>query len=102
MAIENNQHQLETERAKHLKVLMDIRKLMTMPEGRTVFKYLIDAGGVADPPIVFPDEKLTYKYMGLLEFGNSIFKLLTQADPDVAAHLLTQVIKEKNATESNS
>lgn len=81
---------------KTAKVLTDIRRLMTVPEGRSFFRYLIEASGVAETPVIFPDEKMTYKYMGFLEFGNSVFKLLAQADPEVSAVLFTQIIKEKN------
>lgn len=91
----SEQNLIPREQAEYLQVLKDLRVVLGSPEGRSVMRYLIKAYGVAEKPQIFPDDKQTYKYMGVQEAGVGIFELITAADPTISADLLARVFKEK-------
>lgn len=82
-------------RIEHRDVLLDLRAVLASVSGKNVFKYLIKTLDVAELPEVGLTGELLIERVGSLRAGNSIFKLLSEANVEVAAALLAKVEKEK-------
>lgn len=86
-----------SERIEHRDALLNIRAILATPAGRGFFKYLFTALEVNElPPLGF-DSALLMDKLGFLRAGNSIFKLVAEADAQTAADLLAQNEKERYA-----
>jgi hypothetical protein len=83
------------ERSEHDKVLNAIKDVLATQSGRHFIKYLLKSFDVAETPeIGLPHDVLLDK-MGFLRAGNSIFKIVSQANHEIAGALLAQIEKEK-------
>lgn len=84
-------------------MLLDLRGVLATPSGKNVFKYLFKNLEVAELPELGWEGNLLHDKLGALRAGQSIFKLVCEADADIAASILAKVEKEKYAQiQSNS
>ena len=84
------------ERAEHQSVLLDIQSMLGTQQGRSFFKYLfknLDVGNL--PPVGITGELLMDR-LGFLRAGNSIFKIVAEANPQMAGEILAKIEKERN------
>ena len=93
-----NQEQINQElkeRLKHRDVLLDIQAVLGTKSGRSFVKYLFECFDVGElPPVGFSGDLLMDR-LGFLRAGNSIFKIIAEANSEVAGSLLGQIEKEK-------
>ncbi len=83
------------EAIEHRDVLLDIRAILATASGKNFFKYLFKALDVCELPEPGLDNDFLRDQLGFLRSGNAIFKLVSEANPEVAGFLLAQ--KEKDA-----
>jgi hypothetical protein len=86
-----------SERIEHRDVLLDIRAIIKTSHGRRFFKYLVKNYSPIDPPPEGVEGVFLHEKLGMLRAFNELFKLMTEADSEVAAQLLTENIKESYA-----
>lgn len=85
------------EAVEHRDVLLNIRAILATNSGRDFFKYLFKHLEVCElPPVGLTGELLMDK-LGSLRVGNQIFKLVAEADAQVAANILAITEKERYA-----
>lgn len=80
---------------EHRDVLLDIRAILATTSGRNFFKYLFKNFEVNDLPELGLEGVFLHDRMGFLRAGNSIFKLVCEADPTLAATILAQKEKDR-------
>jgi len=85
------------ERLEHRDVLLDIQALLATKSGKNFVKYLFKNFEVLEaPPLGLTGEFLADK-LGFLRAGNSIYKIIAEASPEIVGVLIAQIEKEKNA-----
>jgi hypothetical protein len=80
---------------EHRDVLLHLRVVLNTNEGREVFKYLfkhLEVGNLPQPGME-PIEQADV--LGKLRAGNSIFKMVSEANHIVAGDLLAKIEKER-------
>lgn len=85
------------ERIEHRDVLLNIRAVLATASGKEFVKYLFKHFGVGELPEIGLDGSLLMDKIGFLRAGTAIFDLVAEAEPDQAANLLAQNVKERNA-----
>ncbi len=85
------------EALEHRNVVQDVQAVLLSSSGKNLFKYLFREFAVGDVPPDGMEGNLLHGYLGHLRAGNSIFKLASEANADVAGHLLAQIEKERYA-----
>lgn len=85
------------ERAEHRDAILDIRAMLNSESGRRFFKYLFKNFDVGSLPERGMDGEILHEYLGFLRAGNSIFKLASEANVEIAAQLLAKIEKERYA-----
>ena len=83
------------ERAEHHAVLVSLQSVLGTKEGKHFIKYLLKSFDANELPPVGMYGDLLQDKLGFLRAGNSIFKLICQANPDIAGQMIAQVEKEK-------
>lgn len=84
-----------SERIEHRDALLHIRAILATDSGRQFFKYLFKQFEVTELPELGLEGNLHYEKLGFLRAGNSIFKLVAEADAHAAANLLAQNEKDR-------
>lgn len=79
---------------EHQEVLTDIRAILTTSSGLRFFKYLFKHLGVAELPELGLEGNILMDKLGSLRAGQSVYKLVTEANAEIAGSLLAQ--KEKD------
>lgn len=88
----------ERERREHLEhqdVLLAINSMIQTDNGKKLFSYLfksLDVGEVPERGMVQEDLQ---DYLGFLRAGNSIYKLVCEADPNQAALIVAENERKK-------
>lgn len=96
MSNEMSQEEIK-EAIEHRDVLMEIRAILATNSGKKFFKYLFKHLEVNElPPLGLEGSFLSDK-LGYLRAGNSIFKLVAEANADIAGALLAQNEKDRYA-----
>ncbi len=83
------------ERLEHQNTLTSINIMMSNPHGKRVIKYLLksfDYGGF--PPTGLRGEDLL-EYTAFLRAGNSVYKMILEASPELTGDLITEMEKER-------
>lgn len=80
---------------KHRDVILNIRAVLATKSGTEFFGYLFEVFGVTDLPSVGLEGQLLFEQLGFLRAGKEIFKLVAEADFELAARLLAKAEKEK-------
>ena len=88
--------QILQEQMEHHEVLTAINKLLKLPEGQTLFKYLFKNFDVTIAPERGLEGVLLHEYLGHLRAGNSIYQLSCEADYQTTALLLSKLEKERH------
>lgn len=83
------------EAIEHKNVLLAIKELLKCSEGKTLFKYLFKNLDVTCVPEGLEGNML-YEYLGFLKAGNSVYKLVSQADFKEAALILSEIERERH------
>jgi len=86
-----------SEAKEHRDMILDLRGVLNTQSGRNVFKYLFKHLEVAELPELGWTGELLSDKLGSLRAGQSIFKLVCEADAEMAGSLLAKVEKEKYA-----
>ena len=82
---------------EHRDVLLAIRAILATASGPVLFRYLFKHFEVAQLPEVGMEGTILADKLGFLRAGNSIFQLVAEASPEVAAQLLAHNEKERYA-----
>lgn len=85
------------ERLEHRDVLLNIQAVLALKAGKDFIKYLFKNFEVGEFPVVGITGEFLMDRLGFLRAGNSIFKIVAEANPEIAGALLAQIEKEKNA-----
>jgi hypothetical protein len=83
------------EALEHRDVLLAIAAIIKQPEGLKLFRYLFKYFNVAELPDQSMTGNLLHEYLGFLRAGNSIYKLVCEADAMIAASVLSKLEREK-------
>lgn len=83
------------ERVEHRNMLLDIQAVLATKQGRSFIKYLLRSFEVGELPQIGLSGDFLMDRLGFLRAGNSIFKIVAEADPAMAGTLLGQIEKEK-------
>lgn len=86
-----------SEAIEHRDCLLDVRAILATTSGRNFFKYLFKHLEVNELPEIGLEGNFLMDKLGFLRAGNSIFKLIAEADAQVAANLLAQNEKDRYA-----
>lgn len=83
------------EALEHREVLNNLKELLNTSMGRSFVKYLYKALDVGEMPELGLKGDFLMERLGFLRCGNSIFKLVSEADPKISAELLAELEKER-------
>ena len=83
------------EAIEHRDILLAIRSMLGTPSGRAFFKYLFKHFQVGELPEMGLDGTMLADTLGFLRAGNSVFKLVAEADAEMAGKFLAENEKEK-------
>jgi hypothetical protein len=86
-----------SEAIEHRDALLDVRAVLKTATGRRFFKYLVKNYSPIDPPPEGVEGVFLHEKLGMLRAWNELFKLMAEADPETAAQLLAENIKERYA-----
>lgn len=90
------EQQLENQIAlEHRDAIMDIRAICKTDPGKRFLKYLIKNLDVNELPEPGVEGVMLAEHLGFLRAGNSVFKLICEADFKIAAELLAEKEKER-------
>ena len=89
------QDQERKEALEHRDALLAIASLIKSTEGRKFFRYLFKTLDVAQLPDQNIEGNMLHEYLGFLRAGNAIYKLTCEADPDIAASILSKLERER-------
>lgn len=85
------------EAIEHRDVLLDLRAIIATSSGKNFLKYLFKHLEVGELPQLGLDGSMLMDKLGFLRAGNSIFKLVAEANAEVAGALLAQIEKDRYA-----
>lgn len=92
---ENEKKRQET--IEHRDVLLAISKIIKTPEGEILFNYLFKNFDVMTVPAVGMQGMELHEYLGFLRAGNSIYKLVCEADSEKAGSILAKQERDRYA-----
>jgi len=78
------------ERVEHREALIAINSFIQTEQGKKFFYYLLKNFNVLDTPDEDLEDKKLYEALGFWKAGNSIFKLMCEANAEEAALLLAK------------
>lgn len=82
-------------RVEHRDILLSIASLLETDSGKAFVKYLYKHFEVAQmPPIGLEGVELS-DLLGVMRAGNSIFKLVSEADFKISADILSEIERER-------
>ncbi len=85
------------EAIEHRDALLDIRAILASASGLRFLKYLFKTLDVTELPEIGLEGNLLHDRLGFLRAGNSIFKLVAEANAEIAGDLLAKNEKERYA-----
>jgi len=88
-------NQERQEALEHRDVLLAIASIIKNAEGIKLFRYLFKYFNVAELPEQTMQGNVLHEYLGFLRAGNSIYKLVCEADSMIAASILSKLEREK-------
>lgn len=80
---------------EHEIMLMNLKVLLSRPDGKVFMKYLMKHFGVGEIPPIGMDVDTLRDFMGFSRAGESIFSIAAQADPITTGILIAEIQKEK-------
>lgn len=94
-AVEFQKEEERREQLEHRDVLLAIGVLLKLKEGQQLFKYLFKNLEITTAPVQGMEGNELHEYLGFLRAGNSIYKLVCEADADIAASILSKLERER-------
>ena len=88
-------HLEHQEMIEHRDVLLAISAVMQTKEGKELFAYLFKNFEVGTMPPQHLDGKELFECLGFLRAGNSLFKLVSEANSEGAASLLAKLERKR-------
>lgn len=82
---------------EHRDTLNNIQTVLKTPEGKNFVKYLFKELEVCESPPEGWTGEILMERLGFQRAGNSVFKLVSEANPGVAGELIALVEKERHA-----
>lgn len=76
-------------------MIASLKLLLNKPEGKVFIKFLLKHLGVSSVPPVGLDADLLRDWIGFSRAGESIFSLVSIAEPTITGILLAEIQKEK-------
>lgn len=92
---DKNHQDVDPELAKHRALMNDINALLATVSGRNFVKYLFESFGVGELPQPFTKAEELIERVAFLRTGQSIYKLIANANPLMAATIMAEIEKEK-------
>jgi hypothetical protein len=83
------------EALEHRDVLLAIGVILKSKEGLQLFKYLFKSLEVTCAPDPGMEGNLLHEYLGHLRAGNSIYKLVCEADSEIGGEILSKLERER-------
>lgn len=83
------------EELEHRDVLLAIGAILKNKEGQQLFKYLFKTLDVICDPPPGMEGNILHEYLGHLRAGNSVYKLVCEADFEIAASILSKLERER-------
>lgn len=83
------------EALRHREVVDAIQKLLAISEGRILIKYLLDSFGVNELPELGLEGNFLHDRLGFLRAGQSLFKIISEADHIEAGRLVAEIERER-------
>jgi len=84
------------EQQEHRDMLLDIQAVLATKSGKNFIKYLFVNFEVGELPVIGLTNEFLLDRLGFLRAGNSIFKIVAEASPEIAGQILGQIEKVKN------
>jgi hypothetical protein len=84
-----------SERIEHRDALLDARAVLATVTGRNFLKYLFKSLEVNELPQFGLEGNFLHDKLGFLRAGNAVFKLVAEADAEIAAGILAQIEKDR-------
>jgi len=81
---------------EHQDALLAVNAIIHTPSGKKFIKYLFKSLDVCELPELGFTGELLHEKLGFLRAGNSIFKIVAEANHEVAAVLISEIEKEKH------
>lgn len=88
------------ERARHQDALLEINKILSTSSGQKFMKYLLQDLDYGEFPEIGLPENILHDRIGFLRAGQSVFKMIAQANPGIAGTLVGQIEKERYAAKT--
>jgi len=83
------------ESVEHQNVLLALRAILQTPNGVTLFSYLFKNFNVGEMPVRGLTEVELHENLGFLRAGNSIYKLICEADASISASILSELERKR-------
>lgn len=83
------------EALEHRDVLLALGVILKQKEGQNLFKYLFKSLEVTCAPEPYLKDEVLHEYLGHMRAGNSIYKLVCEADCEIAASILSKLERER-------
>lgn len=93
----NEQNRQNKEALKHREAILAIQDILGTKSGKAFVKYLLESFDVGELPVVGLSGDFLMDRLGFLRAGNSVFKIIAEANPDIAGQLIAQIEKERYA-----
>lgn len=85
------------DRAEHQQALASIQAVVQTKAGKDFVKYLLKAFDIGELPVVGISGDYLMDRLGFLRAGQSVFKIVAEANPDIAGQIIAQIEKERYA-----
>lgn len=83
------------ERMEHRDVLLALGSILKTRQGKEIFKYLFKNFDVGEMPEIGLSPEVLHDRLGFLRAGNSIYKLICEADFEIAGNITAEIERKK-------
>ena len=80
---------------EHRDVLLNLRAVLATASGQHFIKYLFKNFEVGGVPELGLEGAILMDKIGYLRSGQAIFKIVAEASPEIAGHILAEIEKER-------
>jgi hypothetical protein len=86
----------ERQRVEHHNTLMSIRAILATKPGVDFIKYLLKSFDITELPPRGLSNEFVQEELGYLRAGRSIYKIVSEANPEITGNILGMIEKEKH------
>ena len=90
-------HEEAMEIAEHQQMISAIQTVVQTKAGKDFVKYLLKSFDIGELPAVGTSGDFLMDRLGFLRAGQSVFKMIAEASPDIAGQIIAQIEKERYA-----